>query len=132
MRVGIYARVSTQDKDQDPETQLLPLREFCRAQGWGIAGEYVDHASATDDRRRGAWKRLLAEAATRRVDVILCWKMDRAFRSVARASRTLEDLRRGASASAATASPGSIPPAPIPPASSCSTSSPASRSSSGR
>ena len=94
MRVGIYARVSTQDKDQDPETQLLPLREFCRAQGWGIAGEYVDHASATDDRRRGAWKRLLAEAATRRVDVILCWKMDRAFRSVARASRTLEDLRR--------------------------------------
>jgi len=94
MRVGIYARVSTQDKDQDPETQLLPLREFCRAQGWGIAGEYVDHASATDDRRRGAWKRLLAEAATRRVDVILCWKMDRAFRSVAHASRTLEDLRR--------------------------------------
>ena len=94
MRVGIYARVSTQDKDQDPETQLLPLREFCRAQGWGIAGEYVDHASATDDRRRGAWKRLLAEAATRRVDVILCWKMDRVFRSVAHASRTLEDLRR--------------------------------------
>ena len=94
MRVGIYARVSTTDKDQDPETQLLPLREFCRAQGWGIAGEYVDHASATDDRRRGAWKRLLAEAATRRVDVILCWKMDRVFRSVAHASRTLEDLRR--------------------------------------
>jgi DNA invertase Pin-like site-specific DNA recombinase len=94
MRVGIYARVSTQDKDQNPETQLLPLREFCRAQGWEVAAEYVDHASATDDRRRVAWKRLLGEAATRRVDVIVCWKMDRAFRSVAHASRTLEDLRR--------------------------------------
>ena len=94
MRVGLYARVSTTDKDQDPETQLVPLREFARAQGWNVAGEYVDHASATDDRRRVAWKRLLGEAAKRRVDVILCWKMDRVFRSVAHASRTLEDLRR--------------------------------------
>jgi DNA invertase Pin-like site-specific DNA recombinase len=92
--VALYARVSTQDKDQDPETQLLPLREFARVQGWDVAAEYVDHASATDDRRRVAWKRLLGEAARRRVDVILCWKMDRVFRSVAHASRTLEDLRR--------------------------------------
>jgi DNA invertase Pin-like site-specific DNA recombinase len=86
--------VSTADKEQDPETQLQPLRGFCRAQGWAIVGEYVDHASATDDRRRVAWKRLLGDAARRRVDVILCWKMDRCFRSVAHASRTLEDLRR--------------------------------------
>ena len=35
MRVGLYARVSTLDKDQDPETQLVALREFVRAQGWG-------------------------------------------------------------------------------------------------
>ena len=33
MRVAIYARVSTSDKDQDPETQLLPLRDFCQAMG---------------------------------------------------------------------------------------------------
>jgi DNA invertase Pin-like site-specific DNA recombinase len=96
IRCAVYARVSTVEsaERQDPETQLLPLREFARVQGWDVAGEYVDHASATDDRRRQAWKRLLAEAATRRVDVILCWKMDRVFRSVAHASRTLEDLRR--------------------------------------
>ena len=31
MRVGLYARVSTLDKDQDPETQLVALREFVRA-----------------------------------------------------------------------------------------------------
>ena len=33
MRVAIYARVSTSDKNQDPETQLMPLRDFCIAQG---------------------------------------------------------------------------------------------------
>src|SRR5215510_6643266 len=67
MRVGIYARVSTQDKDQNSETQLLPLREFARVQGWDVQGEFVDHASATDDRRRVSWKRLLSEAATKEI-----------------------------------------------------------------
>ena len=94
MRIGIYARVSTADKDQDPETQLLPLREFCRAQGWIAAGEYVDHASATDLRGRTAWRRLLEDAARRKVDVILVWKLDRAFRSVAHMATTVEQLRR--------------------------------------
>ena len=32
MKVALYARVSTSDKDPNPETQLLPLRDFCSAQ----------------------------------------------------------------------------------------------------
>ncbi len=94
MRVAIYARVSTSDKDQNVETQLLPLREFVAAQGWQAVGEFVDHASATDLRGRVAWRRLVDEAAKRRVDVILVWKLDRAFRSVAHMSATVEQLRR--------------------------------------
>jgi DNA invertase Pin-like site-specific DNA recombinase len=94
MRVGIYARVSTHDKDQEPETQLQPLREFCRAQGWEIAGEFVDRASATDLRGRRAWRRLLDDAAKRRIDVILVWKLDRAFRSVLDAATITDQLRR--------------------------------------
>lgn len=41
MRVGLYARVSTTDKDQDPETQLLSLREFIAAQNSQPAGRRV-------------------------------------------------------------------------------------------
>ena len=92
-RIAIYARVSTSDKDQNPDTQLLPLREFCMSQGWGIEGEYVDKASATDLRGRAAWKRVLDKAAKRRVDLILVWRMDRAFRSVLDAATTLQHLR---------------------------------------
>jgi predicted site-specific integrase-resolvase len=29
-RVALYARVSTKDKDQDPEPQLIPLREYAQ------------------------------------------------------------------------------------------------------
>ena len=93
LRVAIYARVSTSDKDQNPETQLLPLREFCTEQGWKIAKEFVDIASATDLRGRTAWRTLLDEASKRRIDVILCWKLDRCFRSTLHAAETLEKLR---------------------------------------
>ncbi len=41
MKVGVYARVSTSDRDQNPETQLMPLREFVAAQGWEIFDEYI-------------------------------------------------------------------------------------------
>lgn len=93
MRVAIYARVSTADKNQDPSTQLLPLRDFCVAQGFEMAGEYVDQASATDLRRRTAWRDLLDQASKRKVDLVLVWRIDRAFRSVLDAANTLERLR---------------------------------------
>src|SRR2546426_12659026 len=93
MRVGIYARVSTSDKDQNLDTQLLPLREFCQAQGWTVVGEFTDHASATDLRERTGWRELLDRAGKRQVDVILVFHMDRAFRSVLDAATTLERLR---------------------------------------
>lgn len=92
-RVGIYARVSTSDKEQNPETQLMPLREFAQAQGWLIVSEYIDHASATDLVHRTQWRQLLDDASRRKLDLLLVWKMDRAFRSVLDAANTLERLR---------------------------------------
>ena len=93
MRVALYARVSTSDKDQEPETQLLALREFVGRQGWEATREYVDHAPATDQLHRTAWRSLLDDASKRRFDLLLVWRMDRAFRSVLDAATTLERLR---------------------------------------
>jgi len=55
MKVCIYALVSTSDKDQNPQTQLLPLREFVKNQDWEIYAECVDHAPATDITHRVQW-----------------------------------------------------------------------------
>jgi hypothetical protein len=41
-QVALYARVSTLDKGQDPETQLLALRAYAARRGCVPAGEYVD------------------------------------------------------------------------------------------
>jgi DNA invertase Pin-like site-specific DNA recombinase len=41
--VAIYARVSTEDRRQDPENQLRQLREWCARMGYAIVREYVEH-----------------------------------------------------------------------------------------
>ena len=92
-RVALYARVSTSDKEQNVETQLLPLKEFAEAQGWEIYRTYIDLVSATDLAHRYEWQELLEDASKRRFDLVLLWRMDRGFRSVLDAATTLERLR---------------------------------------
>jgi DNA invertase Pin-like site-specific DNA recombinase len=89
MKVAIYARVSTIDKNQDPETQLMPLRDYCKAQGWEIYKEYIDTASALDIAHRTAWREMLDDAAKKKFSVVLVFKLDRAFRSVKHLHDTL-------------------------------------------
>jgi DNA invertase Pin-like site-specific DNA recombinase len=93
MKVCLYARVSTSDKDQNPITQLMPLREFVKAQEWEVYAEFVDYAPATDITHRVQWRDLLNNASKRRFDLVLVWRLDRAFRSVLDAATTLERLR---------------------------------------
>lgn len=96
-RVALYARVSHSD-DQDPELQLAALRTFAadrgssRGQDWEVVGEYVDRCSAVDLRSRIAWRELMGRARRREVDVILVWKLDRAFRSTLHALAALRHL----------------------------------------
>ncbi len=89
MKVALYARVSTSDKDQDPETQLMPLRDFCLAQGWEVYREYVDQAPANVVAHGVLWRQLVDDAAKRKFTVVLVFKLDRAFRSVKHMHDTL-------------------------------------------
>ncbi len=90
MKVAVYARVSTSDRDQNPETQLMHLRDYCQVQGWEIFKEYVDHASALDIAHRKAWQDLLDDAAKHKFNTVLVFKLDRAFRSVKHMHDTLD------------------------------------------
>ena len=75
LRCAIYARVST--TDQTPDNQLLPLRAFTAARGGG-AVEYVDHGVSGAKERRPALDSLLKAARSRKVDVIVVTKLDKA------------------------------------------------------
>ena len=48
MKVAIYARVSTPDKNQNPETQLRPLRQHLAGlKDVSVVGEFIDKAGAS-------------------------------------------------------------------------------------
>ena len=90
MRVALYARVSTRDKDQNPETQLMRLRDFVAVHpDWHVTKEYVDVASANALGHRTAWKALTDDAIKHKFDAVLVFKLDRAFRSVKHMHDTL-------------------------------------------
>ena len=92
IRCALYARVSTRDHDQNPETQLYALRQYAAAQGWEIKAEYVDTASAQDFRGRKQWRALLKRLPRGGIDLVAVTKLDRAFRSVKNTYDTLSVL----------------------------------------
>jgi len=92
MKIALYARCSTRDKGQNPEIQLEPMRKYCTALQWDVFQEYVDMVSAGDLLNRTGWTRLMKDASLHKFDILLIWKLDRAFRSMAHASNTLNTL----------------------------------------
>lgn len=85
MKVAIYARVSTTNKGQDADNQVLILREFCQKMGYQIYQEYVDEVSGgTSDRPR--FKAMFNDASKRRFDLVLFWSLDRFTREGTRAT----------------------------------------------
>jgi DNA invertase Pin-like site-specific DNA recombinase len=81
-------------KVQDPGTQPMPLRDHVAHQAdVDVVGEFVDYATADDLPGRREWGRLIEMARGRHLDVIVVWKLDRAFQSVVDGATTLEQLR---------------------------------------
>ena len=68
-RAALYARVSTRNGHQDPEVQLMALRQVARRTGWQVVEEYVDHgiSGAKGRDKRPAFDRLLKDATRRRL-----------------------------------------------------------------
>jgi DNA invertase Pin-like site-specific DNA recombinase len=89
LRAGLYARVST--TDQTCENQLLELRRYCEARGW-TACEYTDAAVSGAKTSRPALDQLLADATKRKIDVVVCWRLDRFGRNLRHLVVTIEDL----------------------------------------
>jgi DNA invertase Pin-like site-specific DNA recombinase len=78
MRIAIYARVSTDDKGQDPENQLRQLRQWCANAGHELVHEYVDRESGRKGvNGRKQFAALFEDAHKRKFDCVLFWALDR-------------------------------------------------------
>src|SRR5882762_3653918 len=79
MRVVIYGRVSTKDRGQEVENQLVQLRDFAAKQSWTVTREYIDHESGSRS-DRPEFKQMFQDASQRRFDLVLFWSLDRLSR----------------------------------------------------
>jgi putative DNA-invertase from lambdoid prophage Rac len=89
MKVAIYIRVST--ADQNNELQRRELQEYAERHGWGIPQIYEDTVSGAKANRPGL-DRLMADASGRKIDTVLCWKLDRFGRSLLDCLANLREL----------------------------------------
>lgn len=79
-KVGIYARVSTGDKKQTPDTQLDALINYCKSMGWDYE-TFIDIASGTKTENRPGYQDLLKAIDTGAIDLVLVWSVDRLGRN---------------------------------------------------
>jgi putative DNA-invertase from lambdoid prophage Rac len=88
-RIALYYRVSTDDQTVEP--QRLELHDYCNRRGWPIAAEYSDTASGAKFTQSGL-DGLMKAVRKRRIDVILCVKLDRLGRSLPHLAQIISEL----------------------------------------
>ncbi|WP_423140762.1 recombinase family protein [Parablastomonas sp. CN1-191] len=99
-RCAIYSRKSTEDGLEQEFNSLDAQHAACSAyalsqqhEGWTLNGErYDDGGFSGGNMERPALKRLLADVAAGRVDIILLYKIDRLTRSLADFAKIVEVL----------------------------------------
>jgi DNA invertase Pin-like site-specific DNA recombinase len=110
LRAALYARVSDsrsapgypaaastpptidQRRRQDPNLQLIPLRELCAQRSWKPAAEYVDAISGAAT-SRPQLDAMMREIHAGRFDVLTVWKTDRLGRSLRHLLEIMEVCR---------------------------------------
>ncbi len=88
-RVGLYARVSTEDQNT-LAMQNRAMREYAARRGWVIALQLREVNSGAA--RREAREKMIEAARRREIDVVLVWRLDRWGRSVTDLLATLQEL----------------------------------------
>ena len=89
MIVGLYAKASNKGREQNPENQLLRLREYCKVKGWDYQ-ECIDYASGAKKDRPGL-KSIMSDLDN--IDGILVLRLDRFGRSLQNLLENLNIIR---------------------------------------
>jgi len=89
VRVGVYLRVSTENQSSD--LQRSDIEDYLKHKGWSYVVYYEDKLSGTNSRRPGL-QRLLNDIRSKNINTVICWKLDRFFRSIKDLVTTLNEL----------------------------------------
>src|SRR6266571_1311014 len=83
-RAAVYARISRANENDSlgVERQAVLCRQFAAERGWEVIGEFSDNGRSAYTRglRRDGYESLLEAIASKKVDVVLTYHVDRLFR----------------------------------------------------
>jgi DNA invertase Pin-like site-specific DNA recombinase len=89
MKAAIYLRVSTDRQTTDAQRQ--ELREICKRRVWNNVIEYEDVISGTKFTRVGL-DRMMGDIRRGKLDVVLCYKLDRLGRSLVSVAQLIGEM----------------------------------------
>lgn len=90
--VAIYVRNSTTEDKQNPETQLIPLKERCDREEWTyeIFQEFASGAKET----RPELDKMLQRIRNKEFDAVLVWRLDRLGRSLSHLLQLIQEFNK--------------------------------------
>lgn len=91
-KIALYSRVSTL-LGQDPENQLIHLREFAKSRGFEVCGEFVDKGISGGKERRPALDEMLKQARMGKFQLIGITALDRLGRNTKHMLTLMDELR---------------------------------------
>lgn len=92
MNVAIYIRNSTNEERQNPQTQIVPLKEKCEREGWSYT-IYQEFASGSTESRPQLDLMLQRIRTQRDIDAVVVWRLDRLGRSLKHLLQLIEEFK---------------------------------------
>jgi putative DNA-invertase from lambdoid prophage Rac len=89
---AIYARISTADKTQSTAMQIHDLEAYAAIHKYKIFRIYEDKGYSGSNSNRPMLKQLMQDMREGKVTHVLCWRLDRWFRSLKEVVNTLKEF----------------------------------------
>lgn len=90
--IAVYLRVSTNDKGQDTAMQLREIEAFLKAKNLTEFKIYEDKGFSGTKANRPALNQLMKDCRVGKISEVICWKLDRLFRSLKHLMNTLAEF----------------------------------------
>ena len=94
MRVALYPRVSGHEQEDNysiPE-QIKRMTAYCEARGWMVYKIYTDSGYTGSNLERPGLQMMIKDAETKKIDMVLVYKLDRLSRSQKDTLYLIEDV----------------------------------------
>jgi site-specific DNA recombinase len=97
MKCAVYVRVSTEEQAKEGYSlaaQTDKIIEYIKNKGWTYSEIYSDEGYSAASRRRPALSKMLADAAQRRFEAVLVYRIDRLSRNLKDLIEIVEELAK--------------------------------------